>query len=404
MTHDDTPIETSEADARPWRGEVPQAPAEAAQPIVGWHIRMRGCDGSADWIELGPERPTDVPDEADVLAVVHAEASEPAAQPATAPAPARWYCLSRIGMATLCLDEADAKRTAVCEDDMHPLNGPHRAVRMVEVASQPATAPVVPAGPLTIERLRADFESVKRMGLHRPRFSTKEVGALFAEIDRLAAAPAAPVVQPLTDEQIVRAAVAAMPATSPLVADDLLEGHTMHTEMEDIVAIWKAAGDTKAAPVVPQPAAQQGEAVAWMELADEYARLAATAHVESLYGTSKSYTRECTRHANEARTALHNALSAPPARQAVALTDERPTRADLVAALKFYANREHLIWSDESAWDTVSGEPQNWWCDEAGTATVEDGTIAARTLAGELTAHDIEEIDEGDELPGITPA
>lgn len=82
MTHDDTPIETSEAEARPWRpsdGYVPDgADAEhpalkaldaafaeirwrnegvrdrlrgafvrqiAAAPIIGWHIRMRGCDG-----------------------------------------------------------------------------------------------------------------------------------------------------------------------------------------------------------------------------------------------------------------------------------------------------------------------------------------------------------------------
>ena len=30
---------------------------------------------------------------------------------------------------------------------------------------------------------------------------------------------------------------------------------------------------------------------------------------------------------------------------------------------------------DNESWDTVSGEPQNLWCDEAGTATVEDGTV-----------------------------
>lgn len=42
-------------------------------------------------------------------------------------------------------------------------------------------------------------------------------------------------------EAIIRAAVAAMPSTNPLVAEDLLAGHTMHTEADDIVAIWRAA-------------------------------------------------------------------------------------------------------------------------------------------------------------------
>lgn len=53
--------------------------------------------------------------------------------------------------------------------------------------------------------------------------------------------PPRPGTAPLSDEQIIRAAVAAMPHTNPGVADDLLGGFTMHTEAEDIVAIWKAA-------------------------------------------------------------------------------------------------------------------------------------------------------------------
>ena len=32
-------------------------------------------------------------------------------------------------------------------------------------------------------------------------------------------------------------------------------------------------------------------------------------------------------------------------------------------ALKFYADGSHFNLSDDAAWDTVSGEPQNWWCD-----------------------------------------
>lgn len=51
-------------------------------------------------------------------------------------------------------------------------------------------------------------------------------------------------------------------------------------------------------------------------------------------------------------------------------------------ALQFYADKCHFTVSEESAWDTVSGEPANFWCDEEGTATVEDGTVAAMALAG----------------------
>ena len=56
--------------------------------------------------------------------------------------------------------------------------------------------------------------------------------------------------------------------------------------------------------------------------------------------------------------------------------------ADLRKALQFYADGDHFIRSDADAWDTVSGEPPNYWCDEAGTATVEDGSIARLALAG----------------------
>lgn len=73
--------------------------------------------------------------------------------------------------------------------------------------------------------------------------------------------------------------------------------------------------------------------------------------------------------------------------------DVRPSRAALIAALKFYADGSHFLKSDADAWDTVSGEGQNYWSDEAGTATVEDGGIARMTLAGELTAARIEADD-----------
>jgi hypothetical protein len=68
--------------------------------------------------------------------------------------------------------------------------------------------------------------------------------------------------------------------------------------------------------------------------------------------------------------------------------------ANLRAALKWYADGEHFAKTDESAWDTVSGEPQNWWCDEAGAGMVEDGTLAAKVLAGELTGEQMHADDE----------
>ena len=50
--------------------------------------------------------------------------------------------------------------------------------------------------------------------------------------------------------------------------------------------------------------------------------------------------------------------------------------------LKFYANGEHFTMHDSNAWDTVSGEPVNFYEDESCTATVEDGSIAKMVLAG----------------------
>ena len=67
----------------------------------------------------------------------------------------------------------------------------------------------------------------------------------------------------------------------------------------------------------------------------------------------------------------------------------RAERDAMAKALTFYATQEHFILSDDTMWDTVSGEPPNWWCDEAGTATVEDGSIARLVLAGGQSAADV---------------
>ncbi|CAJ0779106.1 hypothetical protein LMG7141_00840 [Ralstonia condita] len=59
-----------------------------------------------------------------------------------------------------------------------------------------------------------------------------------------------------------------------------------------------------------------------------------------------------------------------------------PLPLEVLDVLRFYANGHHFSLSDDTAWDTVSGEPQNFWCDEAGTATVEDGSVAKALLQG----------------------
>lgn len=50
-------------------------------------------------------------------------------------------------------------------------------------------------------------------------------------------------------------------------------------------------------------------------------------------------------------------------------------------ALEFYANGDHLLIAEPDAWDACSGEPANWLHDAAGTASVEDGSIAKTALA-----------------------
>lgn len=62
----------------------------------------------------------------------------------------RWYMLNKMGMATLCLSEKDAKKEARAMDMAWPHMGPHRAVQLVEAAdveamraalAKPQTAP-----------------------------------------------------------------------------------------------------------------------------------------------------------------------------------------------------------------------------------------------------------------------
>lgn len=62
------------------------------------------------------------------------------------------------------------------------------------------------------------------------------------------------------------------------------------------------------------------------------------------------------------------------------LTKARECISELERGLKFYADGDHLLLADPDAWDTCSGEPINFLHDEAGTASVEDGSIAKQFL------------------------
>jgi hypothetical protein len=58
---------------------------------------------------------------------------------------ARWYSLSREGIATLCTDEADARSAANHSNGAWPSAGPHRAVQLVELAAVAQAEPPKPA-------------------------------------------------------------------------------------------------------------------------------------------------------------------------------------------------------------------------------------------------------------------
>lgn len=65
-------------------------------------------------------------------------AGAPVERPVRPGAEARWYCLSRDGLATLCADEEDAKEVAAESWVMYPNNGPYRVAQMVD-RQQPLT-------------------------------------------------------------------------------------------------------------------------------------------------------------------------------------------------------------------------------------------------------------------------
>ena len=64
----------------------------------------------------------------------------------------------------------------------------------------------------------------------------------------------------------------------------------------------------------------------------------------------------------------------------------------LRVALRFYARSEHYSLDDDEDFDSVSGEPENWLCSgrDDSTTMVEDGTVARRTLRGEVIVWDMD--------------
>lgn len=68
----------------------------------------------------------------------------------------------------------------------------------------------------------------------------------------------------------------------------------------------------------------------------------------------------------------------------------RTELAQLRAALKFYADRDHYSTEDGSSWDSCSGEPANILWHESEPWFIEDGSIAraALTISAERGSHD----------------
>jgi hypothetical protein len=76
---------------------------------------------------------------------------------------------------------------------------------------------------------------------------------------------------------------------------------------------------------------------------------------------------------------------------------------ELEQCLQFYARGNHFTQTDPLQWDSVSGEPPNFLCDDQGLATIEDGSLARMAMEGVKINWEDEAVDaaiaqgEGDE-------
>lgn len=85
--------------------------------------------------------------------------------------PARWYCVGRDGLATLCKDEADALANAKGADVLYARQAPHRAVMLGDVAAERGARIEAQR---QVEQLqerikRADVETAKAVAAERER-------------------------------------------------------------------------------------------------------------------------------------------------------------------------------------------------------------------------------------------
>ena len=87
----------------------------------------------------------------------------------------RWYCVSRDGRATLCVDEEDARANAAHCDQAWRAGSPHRAVRLVDA---PRWVPVAERLPLAGQTVLACYvnraNKLRRIRAHWIAAKTEE--------------------------------------------------------------------------------------------------------------------------------------------------------------------------------------------------------------------------------------
>lgn len=93
-------------------------------------------------------------------------------------AEARWYCLSRDGLATLCRDEADARATAAESGELYPHLGPYRAAQMVDAQDTEAVRHLLQHALAALE----NFEHYRSIMVDGPDVSDKLLAEDYAEI------------------------------------------------------------------------------------------------------------------------------------------------------------------------------------------------------------------------------
>lgn len=105
----------------------------------------------------------------------------------------------------------------------------------------------------------------------------------------------------------------------------------------------------------------------------------------------------------------HNEPAAPvqaavvPEGYALVKDSEGSALRILREALHFYAHKGHFVLHDPDSWDTVSGEPVNFYEDESNTATVEDGSVAQKALEDTFFAGTRFDFLDDDAAPSPAP-